>query len=145
MKVKLLTYICSGDIPAEAFHAAALIKKIYSLFDIFNGSSLLDSKLFTCAQREDSPSLDYIKMMRCSFNHLAYNVGKCPPMPCSFYGTNCKHYHIMEYNLCTRNINQDPLENCFSVIRSKGGLRDNPTSKLFAAAYKQILIKRCMT
>ena len=28
--------LCSGDIPAEVFHAAAFIKKIYSLFDIFN-------------------------------------------------------------------------------------------------------------
>ena len=45
----------------------------------------------------------------------------------------------------TRNINHDPLENCFSVIRSKGGLWDNLTSKLFAAAYKQILIKRCIS
>ena len=71
MKVKLLTYICSGDIPAEAFHAAAFIKKLDSLFDIFKGSSLLDSKFFKCAQWEDSPSLDYIKMMRCSFIHLA--------------------------------------------------------------------------
>ena len=71
MKVKLLTYICSGDIPAKDFHTAAFIKKIDSLFDIFNSSSLLDSKLFKCALKEDSPSLDYIKMMRCSFNHLA--------------------------------------------------------------------------
>ena len=71
MNIKLLTYVCSGDIPDEAFHTAAFIKKIDSLFDIFNSSSLLDSKLFKCAQREDSPSLYYIKMMRCSFNHLA--------------------------------------------------------------------------
>ena len=32
MKVKLLTYICSGDTPAEAFHTAAFNKKIDSLF-----------------------------------------------------------------------------------------------------------------
>ena len=71
MKVKQLTYICSDDIPAEAFHAAAFIMKIDSLFDILNSSSLLASKLSKCAQREDSPSLDYINMMRCSFNRLA--------------------------------------------------------------------------
>ena len=71
MKVKLLTYICSGDIPHEDFHTASFIKKIDSLFDIFNSSSLLDSKLFKCALKEDSTSLDCIKMMRCSFNHIA--------------------------------------------------------------------------
>ena len=59
MKVKLLTYICSGDIPTEDCHAAPFIKKIDSLFDIFNRSSLLDSKLFKCALKEDSPSLYY--------------------------------------------------------------------------------------
>ena len=47
--------------------------------------------------------------------------------------------------MCTRNINQYPLENCLGVIRSKGGLRANTTSELFAAAYKQILIKRSMS
>ena len=63
---------------------AAFIKKIDSLFDIFNSSSLLESKLSKCALIEDSPSLDYIKMMKCTFNHLALNVGKCPPMPWIF-------------------------------------------------------------
>ena len=46
--------------------------------------------------------------------------------------------------LCTRKINQDPLENCFSVIRSQGGFCDNPDSKKFADAYKHVMIKSCM-
>ena len=53
MKVKLLTYICSGDTPAEAFHTAAFNKKIDSLFYIFNSSYLLDSKFFKCALKAD--------------------------------------------------------------------------------------------
>ena len=44
--------------------------------------------------------------------------------------------------LCTRKLNQDPLENCFSFIRSKGGFSANPDPKQFADAYKQVLIKR---
>ena len=43
--------------------------------------------------------------------------------------------------LCTRKLNQYPLENCFSFIRSKGGFSANPDPKQFADAYKQELIK----
>ena len=47
--------------------------------------------------------------------------------------------------LCTRKLNQDPLENCFSFIRAKGGFSANPDPKQFADAYKQVLIKRCIS
>ena len=43
---------------------AAFIKKIDSLFDIFNSSPFLESKLSKCALIEDSPSLYDIKMMK---------------------------------------------------------------------------------
>ena len=46
--------------------------------------------------------------------------------------------------LCTRKLNQDPLENCFSFIRAKGGFSANPDPKQFADAYKQLLIKSCI-
>ena len=39
--------------------------------------------------------------------------------------------------LCTRKLNQDPLENCFSFIRGKGGFSENPDPKQFADAYTQ--------
>ena len=47
--------------------------------------------------------------------------------------------------LCTRKLNQDPLENCFSFIRAKGGFCANPDPKQFADAYKQVLIKSCIS
>ena len=47
--------------------------------------------------------------------------------------------------LCTRQLNQDPLENCFSFIRAKGGCCANPDPKQFADAYKQVLIKCCIS
>ena len=42
-------------------------------------------------------------------------------------------------------LNQDPLENCFSFIRAKGGFSANPDPKQFADAYKQMLIKSCIS
>ena len=47
--------------------------------------------------------------------------------------------------LCTRKLNQDPLEHCFSFIREKGGCCANPDPKQFADAYKQVLIKSCIS
>jgi len=40
--------------------------------------------------------------------------------------------------MCTRQLNQDPLENLFSIIRQKGGKCDNPTSIQFARLFKQV-------
>ena len=47
--------------------------------------------------------------------------------------------------LCTRKLNQDPLENCFSFIGAKGVFSANPDPKQFADAYKQVLIKSCIS
>ena len=47
--------------------------------------------------------------------------------------------------LCTRKLNQYPLENCLSFIRAKGGFSAKPDPKQFADAYKQVLIKSCIS
>jgi hypothetical protein len=41
--------------------------------------------------------------------------------------------------LLTSRLNQDSVENLFSVIRSKGAGYDNPDSKQFRAAFSQVL------
>ena len=40
--------------------------------------------------------------------------------------------------LLTRRLNQDCIENLFSVIRSKGAARDNPDASQFRAALRQV-------
>ena len=40
--------------------------------------------------------------------------------------------------LRTRQLNQDCVENLFSIIRSKGGARDNPEAQAFRAARKKV-------
>ena len=47
--------------------------------------------------------------------------------------------------LCTRKLSQDPLENCLSFIRAKCGFSANPDPKQFADAYKQVLVKSCIS
>ena len=42
--------------------------------------------------------------------------------------------------LRTRQLNQDCVENLFSIIRSKGGARDNPDAQQFRAAMSQVFV-----
>ena len=130
MQASLLTYICSGDITFEAFHTATFIKHMDTLFDIFNSCCLFDAKPFRCALKDGSPSFDYCKTMLCIFECLTVTALKTQP-PCVIgwklsinallsLWEDVKILPNIQY-LCTRNINQDPLENCFSVIRSQGG------------------------
>lgn len=42
--------------------------------------------------------------------------------------------------LLTRRINQDPLENTFSIIRSKSGANVNTTARQFQAAFRHLLV-----
>ena len=36
VKAAMMTYICSGHLPPEAYHTAAFVKNMDALFDIFN-------------------------------------------------------------------------------------------------------------
>lgn len=45
--------------------------------------------------------------------------------------------------LKTRNINQDPLENFFGMIRSHGRRNINPSCSQFCGSYKTLLINNC--
>lgn len=47
--------------------------------------------------------------------------------------------------LLTRRLNQDCLENLFSIIRQKGGFRDNPSPSHFQQTFKQVLAKSFLT
>ena len=57
-------YICSGHLPQEAYHTATSLKNMDSLFNIFNSTSLHDVKLCKCALQDNSPSFEYMSMMK---------------------------------------------------------------------------------
>ena len=81
VQAAMLTYICSGGLPSKAFYTATFLKKVDPLFDIFNSSSLLDSKPFKCALKEGSPSSDFLKMMKSTFERLTV-LGLKTQRPC---------------------------------------------------------------
>ena len=48
-------------------------------------------------------------------------------------------------NLCTNRLNQDCVENMFSIVRGKGGHRDNPDPKEFRLAFRQVMVDRLLS
>ena len=121
-----------------------------SLFDIFNSTGLHDVKLYKRALQDNSPSYEYLCMMTDIFKRLKIQ-GSRGATPCITgwqlsisaliaLWNDVKSVCGVKY-VCTRKLNQDPLENYFSFIRAKGGFSANLDPKQFADAYKQVLIK----
>ena len=44
--------------------------------------------------------------------------------------------------ILTSRLNQDCLENLFSIIRCKGGFRDNPNSEQFRATFRHVVVDK---
>ncbi len=154
VQAAMMTYICSGHLPQEAYHTAVFVKHMDSLFDIFNSTGVHDVKLYKRALQDSSPSFEYLSMMRDIFKRIKIQ-GSRGATPCISgwqlsisaviaLWKDVKSVCGVKY-LCTRKLNQDPLENCFSFIRAKGGFSANPDPKQFADAYKQVLIKSCIS
>ena len=156
VQAAMMTYICSGHLPQEAYHTAAFMKNMDSLFEIVN--SILACMTLNCtsvrALQDNSPSFEYLCMMTDIFKRLKIQ-GSRGATPCTTgwqlsisaviaLWNDVKSVCGVKY-LCTRKLNQDPLENCFSFIRAKCGFSANPDPKQFADAYKQVLIKSCIS
>ena len=67
VKAALMTYVCSGHLPQEAYHTAAFVKNMDLFFDIFNSTGLHDVKLYKRALQDNSPSFEYLCMMTESY------------------------------------------------------------------------------
>ena len=124
------------------------------MFDIFNSSGLHDVKLYKHALQEISPSFEYLYMMTDIFKRVKIK-GSRVATPCITGWQLSISAVIVLWNdiksvcgvkyLCRRKLNQYPLEHCFRFIRAKGGFCANPDTKQFADAYKQVLIKSCIS
>ena len=150
----LLTAICSGSIPFEARYTADFVGKIDRLFDCFNCESLFSTKLFRRAIKPDSSHVEFLLEMFDLLQNIKIE-GLTTIPPCILGWQLTIQSLIMLWNdlkvipgvkfLLTRQLNQDSLENLFSIIRQKGGFRDNPSPKHFKQTFKQVVIKSCLT
>lgn len=123
------------------------------LFDSMNGSSIepLHGKELRCAVRSSSAHhkfwqeaiqvLEYVKFISPKGEELQ------PPSVKNWISTVRGMQHLWRQLqvkgfkfLCTRNVNQDPVENFFGNVRSHGVRNINPTCSSFIASCKTLVV-----
>ena len=164
MRVKYATQIMShtvaaaistlstlGHLPASASKTAKFIDKFDKLFNAFNSISLTSSQPFRHALSNTSQHLDFLQNSLTFLNSVSKPDGKS--VPClEGWKTSVNaltqlwselHMHGFKFLLTSR-LNQDCVENMFSVIRGKGGNRDNPDPQQFRAAFRQVVVDQLL-
>ncbi len=148
----IYTYITLGKLPDDASSTAEFVKTVDGLFDCFNSRNLYDKKALRRPVTDASASSHWSHLEECVSQLKALKVvGSNRPSPC-FEGwvlsinalkllwSVVHDEHSVSYLLTSR-LNQDSLENFFSLIRSRGGHRDNPDAVHFQSAFKQMVVK----
>lgn len=168
MKVKIAAQVLSNTVAAgiqalakgkimteESNDTALFIHFFDSLFDTFNGSTKFpsDGKKLKCWLSSSSPHMNFCNSAISVVNSLEFMVkdsNRVSRPPCQKGWVNNRAIGMLWRKLHAdgqgiefinlRNINQDPQENFFSVIRQNGGANDNPNCIQFVAALKTAVI-----
>ena len=143
MRVKLATQVLShsvaagistlsilGRLPPDAIHTGSFIERFDQLFNAFNSSSTSSPQKMRYAMSATSEHLSFLQDCAQWFKGVKSN-GPRTRLPClqgwemSIQSLLCLWEELRQYQnvkfLLTGRLNQDSLENLFSVIRGKGG------------------------
>lgn len=139
--------------PQEAFDTAEFLLFMDKVFDSTNGSDLLpkSGKLLRTAVSNTTPHVQFWKeaikvfeSMSCSRPNRRHYV---PPTFKNWVHTLKGFSYLWQKVqnvgfkfLCTRNFNQDPLENFFGALRSHGSRNVNPDCHSFRNSFKALII-----
>lgn len=168
MKVKWATQIFSRSVAAalethkeilgvNALATAQFVSTFNDIFDTVNSSGLFNAIKLRSAITDNSGHIDFITesvkwiadlKILCN-NRDVTNTVKC--LQGWQLTLNCilqlwpvlKQDYQFQF-LCTRHLNQDPLEQFFSVIRQKSGNCNNPTPFTFAKIYKNVSCQKLL-
>ena len=141
-----------GTMDDEALATAEFVEMFDKLFNTFNSSSLSSSSKL---QHALSPGSEHFAFMDDCLQWLRRVHPKgSRKLPClagwrsaimclKQLWDDLHTQHGIRF-LMTNRLNQDCAENLFSVIRGKGGNRDNPDARCFRAALRQVMVERIM-
>jgi hypothetical protein len=140
-------------LPSSALGTCDFLLFFDKLFDSLNGSLIKpgNGKYLRCAVTKTSPHLKFwdeaIHVLDTIRFFSSKNKEFVPPSVKNWITTMKGFSYLWKKMgrqglqfLCTRNFNQDPVENFFSCIRSHGVRNINPTCSSFTASYKSLLI-----
>ncbi len=168
MKVKWAAQVISRSLAAalethktvlgsDAEGTAEFLAKFNDIFDAVNSSNLYSMKKLCSALSDRSGHIDFLQQSKqwiASLKVVAGSDDITSSVKC-LHGwqltLNCilQLWPVLrdEHNftfLCTRRLNQDPLEQFFSVIRQRGGKCQNPTPLNFSRIYKSVTCQKLL-
>ncbi|KAL4135438.1 hypothetical protein QTP88_007047 [Uroleucon formosanum] len=142
------TCIKTGELKSSsALFTAKFITFVNNLFDCLNSRSLYSSNPYMCAISKERPKqLEFFENAKTWCQSLKKCSGHSRPY--SFDGLEWTINAVIniyegqsklgfEY-LLTARLNQDVIENTFSVFRQRGGYNTNPTAKAFRITFKML-------
>lgn len=141
-----------GNLQDDAKFTAEFVELMDQLFNSFNSSSLKSRKTLGHAFNNDSGHTAFLEKTLDYFSHLS--IPNNQSLPCIkgwmisiksllFLWSDLSENYGFSH-LFTSCLNQDSVENLFSIIRGKGGHRFNPDAREFRAAYRQVLFDQML-
>ena len=142
----------TGRLPPEAASTAEFIENVDQLFNCFNSRTPTSTAAMRHAMSETSGHKEFLKS---SLDWLQTLSSKGKKQPYCIKGWQISvnallglwqvlHDDFGLSYLLTSRLNQDPLENFFSIIRHKGIQRVNPDAAEFKAAFRQCMVDSIM-
>ena len=146
-----ITTLCmiSDKLDSEAIHTAKFLEQFNKLFDVFNSRTMAGPNNFYRGITAESNHVSFLKECL-QWLETVTPLGKSGVLPCLEGWKMCinsllqlweflENSHSLKF-LLTNRLNQDCLDNFFSVMRNRGGHRDNPNSVEFRADYRAVAI-----
>ena len=135
-----------GTLPDDTRATASFIELMDQLFNACNSRSCSNSKKFGHAISNDSGHKEFLLSVSETFAKLTTMEGKSFPYFTGWIITIQSMVSLwQDLNsdghcdfLLTNRLNQDCVENLFSIIRGKRGHRDNPDPREFRGAFRQV-------
>lgn len=149
MNTAMSVYMALQKLEAQALHTANFISDMNKLFDSFNSNKCgKEPHSLRYALSQSSPHLSFLDDMLNNFNECRFVNAKRPACIngwiisikslIGLFNELSSQYNISK--LLTRRLNQDPLENYFSIVRQQNGGCRNPTVSQFQYSLRQTLI-----
>ena len=149
----MLTLSKYGCLPLEATHTANFLNRFNRLFNCFNSRTAKGSSEMDHAISNTSSHINFLN--ECiQWLDSVLPLNKTKKLPClsgwklsisALKGLWSFLRDVHEFPfLYTSRLNQDCLENYFSIIRQKGGHRFNPSSSEFRSAIRQTMVDSVM-
>lgn len=137
-----------GKLEENAKHTAQFLDFFDQLFNTFNSSNVKSKQPFSYAFSQNSTHWQFLQTAIEYLDNLSLSNNR--KVPCiegwkqAIVVLKMLWHDLSNENefkfLLTNRLNQDCIENLFSIVRGKGGFRDNPTPEQFRAAFRQIVV-----